>query len=207
MTDTDTPGPGKREQTKAQNRRAILDAARGVFGELGYGSATVRDIIRRAGLGAGTFYNYYRSKGEVFAALADEGNRRFDPILKALRQEGHDFETFAPLAIHAYFEFLAQEHQNWRARHPPGDPMLHVQGETPEMVAVFAEVRAALEQAIAGRDGGTADLDYMATACIAIAREVGDRMLHRDPVDTKAAADFAVAMILRGLFGVPGAAL
>src|ERR1700756_3535317 len=49
---------GKREQTKQQNRRAILDAARAVFSELGYETATVRDIIRRTGLAAGTFYNY-----------------------------------------------------------------------------------------------------------------------------------------------------
>ena len=78
---------GKREQTKVQNRQAILDAAREVFGELGYETATVRDIIRRTGLAAGTFYNYYRSKEEVFAALADDGARRFGPILKAIRAQ------------------------------------------------------------------------------------------------------------------------
>ena len=54
--------PGKRERTKVANRQAILDAAREVFGELGYDAATVRDIIRRTGLASGTFYNYYKSK-------------------------------------------------------------------------------------------------------------------------------------------------
>ena len=135
---------GKREQTKVQNRQAILDAAREVFGELGYETATVRDIIRRAGLAAGTFYNYYRSKEEVFAALADDGARRFAPILKGLRGHGHSFETFVELAIAAYFGFLADEHNNWAARRPAGEPHLHVQGETPEMAAVFAEVHTAL---------------------------------------------------------------
>src|ERR1700751_3148228 len=85
---------GKREQTKVANRQAILDAAREVFGELGYETATVRDIIRRTGLAAGTFYNYYRPKGEGFAALAAAGARRFGPILKGLRGQGHSFETF-----------------------------------------------------------------------------------------------------------------
>ncbi|MBV9419256.1 MAG: helix-turn-helix transcriptional regulator, partial [Alphaproteobacteria bacterium] len=37
---------GKREQTKVQNREVILDAARKVFAELGFGATTVRDIIR-----------------------------------------------------------------------------------------------------------------------------------------------------------------
>ncbi len=196
---------GKREQTKVHNRQAILDAAREVFGELGYETATVRDIIRRAGLAAGTFYNYYRSKEEVFAALADDGARRFAPILKGLRGHGHSFETFVERAIGAYFGFLADEHNNWAARRPPGEPHLHIHGETPEMAAVFAEVRDALADAIAEGQGPAANPDYMAAACIAIAREIGDRMLERRPVDTEGAAAFAVTMILSGLKGLPKA--
>jgi AcrR family transcriptional regulator len=197
--------PGKREQTKVANRQAILDAAREVFGELGYETSTVRDIIRRTGLAAGTFYNYYRSKEEVFAALADDGARRFAPILKGLRGRGHSFETFVRLAIEAYFGFIADEHRNWVARRPAGEPHLHVQGETPEMAAVFAEIRDALAEDIAERRGPFADPDYMAAACIAIAREVGDKMLERRPIDTRGAADFAVTMILGGLKGLPKA--
>lgn len=196
---------GKREQTKVQNRQAILDAAREVFGELGYDTATVRDIIRRTGLAAGTFYNYYRSKEEVFAALADEGARRFAPILKALRAQSTDFEEFVRRAIEAYFEFLADEHRNWAARRPPDEPHLHIQGETPEMTAVFNEVREAMENAITDGRGPVADPVYMAAACIAVAREVGDKMLERRPIDTKGAAEFATAMILGGLKGLPKA--
>ena len=196
---------GKREQTKVANRQAILDAAREVFGELGYDTATVRDIIRRTGLAAGTFYNYYRSKEEVFAALADDGARRFNPILKALRAEGLGFEEFAEKAIVAYFDFIADEHTNWAARRPPGEAHLHVQGETPEMAAVFNEVREAILGAIEHGTGPVSDPDYMAAACIAIAREVGDKMLERRPIDTKGAAAFAITMILSGLKGLPKA--
>jgi AcrR family transcriptional regulator len=195
---------GKREQTKVQNRQAILDAAREVFGELGYDAATVRDIIRRTGLAAGTFYNYYRSKEEVFAALADDGARRFAPILKALRGKGGPLEEFVREAIRAYFEFMADEHSSWAARRPAGEIQPHVQGETPEMAAVFAEVKDALENAIAEGRGPASDSEYMAAACIGIAREVGDRMVTRRPIDTAAAADFAAAMILDGLKGLPG---
>lgn len=196
---------GKREQTKVQNRLAILDAAREVFGELGYEAATVRDIIRRTGLAAGTFYNYYRSKEEVFAALADDGARRFAPILKALRGEGVPLDTFVRDAIVAYFEFMADEHATWAARRPAGEQQPHVQGETPEMAAVFTEVKDAIESAIAEGRGPLSDTEYMACACIAVAREVCDKMLARRPIDTAAAADFAVEMILGGLKGLPGA--
>src|SRR6185436_7360125 len=194
---------GKREQTKVQNRQAILDAAREVFGELGYETATVRDIIRRTGLAAGTFYNYYRSKEEVFAALADDGARRFAPILKSLRGKGTSFEEFVREAIYAYFEFMADEHESWVARRPAGEPHVHVQGETPEMAAVFAEVKDAIEDAIAEGKGPASDTEYMTAACIGVAREVCDRMLTRRPIEVGPAADFAVSMILTGLKGLP----
>jgi hypothetical protein len=73
------------------------------------------------------------------------------------------------------------------------------------MAAVFAEVREAIQDAIAEGRGPMADPDYMAAACIAVAREIGDKMLERRPIDTKGAAEFAVTMILSGLKGLPKA--
>ena len=48
---------GRREQNKAENRTALIKAARAVFAEMGYGAASVRDIVRRTDLASGTFYN------------------------------------------------------------------------------------------------------------------------------------------------------
>src|SRR5271169_488984 len=134
--------PGKREQTKLANRQTILDAARAVFGELGYEAATVRDIIRRTGLSVGAFYNYYRSKEEVFEALADDGARRFRPILHAEYVRATDFESYLRGAIRAYFDFIASEQEHWRSRRPGPEPAPFFRN-TPEMLAVFEEVRAA----------------------------------------------------------------
>jgi AcrR family transcriptional regulator len=58
--------PGRREENKAANRATILAAALDVF-SIGYGTATVRDIIGRTGLASGTFYNYFPDKESVFA--------------------------------------------------------------------------------------------------------------------------------------------
>jgi AcrR family transcriptional regulator len=81
---------GRREQTKAQNRQLILDAARNVFAELGYGAATVRDIIRATPLASGTFYNYFKSKEEVFQAIQDESALRIRPRLHEQREIERD---------------------------------------------------------------------------------------------------------------------
>ena len=194
--------PGKRERTKVANRQAILDAARAVFGELGYEAATVRDIIRRTGLASGTFYNYYKSKEEVFDALADDGARRFRPILRAESDRAVDFESFLRGAIRAYFDFLAAEHESWRINRPAGEVFPHARA-TPEIVAVFDEVREGFAKILAHDHAPAVDLDYLTAACIAVAREIGDKMLERRPVDTAGAADFAVKMILGGLPALP----
>lgn len=194
---------GKRELTKVANRQAIMDAAREVFGELGYETATVRDIIRRTGLAAGTFYNYYRSKDEVYLALSAEGARQFAPLLKAQRAQSADWSEFVRAAIGAYFLFLGDAHKSWLARRPPEEVAPHIHGETPEMAAVFNEVREAIVEEIAVGRAPAADPDYVAAACIAIARDVGERMLTRRPIDIQGATDFAVAMIHGGLQGLP----
>ncbi|HEX3917260.1 MAG TPA: TetR/AcrR family transcriptional regulator [Caulobacteraceae bacterium] len=197
--------PGKREQTKLANRQAILDAARDVFGELGYETATVRDIIRRTGLSVGAFYNYYRSKEEVFAALSDDGARRFRPILHAEFLKAVDFESYLRGAIKAYFEFIAAEDAAWGKQERLAAEPSPYSRNTPEILAVHEEVRSSLADVMERGLAPRVDLDYLATACIAIAREVGEEMLRRDPPDVASAADFCVALILGGLAALPRA--
>ena len=54
-------------------RTAILDAAREVFAEQGYGKATLDEIAERAEFGKGTLYNYFDDgkEGILFAILDD----------------------------------------------------------------------------------------------------------------------------------------
>lgn len=194
--------PGKREQTKLANRAAILDAAREVFGEMGFEAATARDIIRRTGLSVGAFYNYFRSKEEVYDALADDGARRFRPILHELAAEAVDFETYLRAAVRAYFDFVASEHAAWIG---PGDSHEippQTRG-TPEILAVFEEVRAVFADVMERGLAPKVDLDFLAAGCIAVAREIGDRMIMRRPVAVEPAVEFVVQFILGGVEALP----
>ncbi|MEO8925751.1 MAG: TetR/AcrR family transcriptional regulator [Caulobacteraceae bacterium] len=194
--------PGKREQTKAANRLAILDAAREVFGELGFEAATVRDIIRRTSLSVGAFYNYYRSKEEVFDALADDGARRFRPILHALSAKASDFESYLRAAVRAYFDFLASEQESWVVRASATQPLPHARN-TPEILAVFEEVRTVFADVMDRGLAPKVDLDYLAASCIAVAREIGDKMMEREAADVEAATEFVVRLILGGVTALP----
>ncbi|WP_395644893.1 TetR/AcrR family transcriptional regulator [Terricaulis sp.] len=188
---------GKRERAKAANRHAILVAARRVFAELGYEAATVRDIIRGTELASGTFYNYFRSKEEVFEALADDGAARFKPILREARERATNFEDYLHGAFEAYFRFIVED--NSIEGRPLEERRPHVRTDTPEMIAVYEEVRVGLEAAIARGLAPKVDAEYLAYACIGIAQEVGGAMQRRSPPDIDGAAAFATALILGGL--------
>ena len=192
---------GKRERAKAANRQAILAAARRVFAALGYEVATVRDIIRGTDLASGTFYNYFRSKEEVFEALADDGARRFKPILRAIRENANSFEDYLHTSLVAYFDFLVEEYRI--EGRPVDERRPHVRADTPEMIAVYDEVRNGLEAAITRGLAPKVDADYLACACIGIAQEIGAAMLRRSPHDVEEAAAFAARLILKGLNGAP----
>lgn len=195
--------PGRRERNKAANRQIILDAAREVFGELGYEAATVRDIVRRTGLSVGAFYNYFRSREEVFEALSDDGARRFQPLLRAAYERSESFEQYLQSAIAAYYQFLVFEQDAWQTKRPAGEPGPHVRVETPEMLAVFDEVERSFRDVIERGLAPRVDAEYLAAAAIAVAREVGAKMLERRPVVIEPAVTFAVQLILGGLAVLP----
>ena len=56
----------------AETQRALLDAAREVFIEQGFTSASVTDIVERAGSSVGSLYHHFGGKSEMFLALWHE---------------------------------------------------------------------------------------------------------------------------------------
>jgi AcrR family transcriptional regulator len=53
-------------------RRAILAAASDVFLRLGYGGATIDEVIRRVGGSKRTIYRHFQCKEDLFAAVVDD---------------------------------------------------------------------------------------------------------------------------------------
>ena len=55
-----------------QTQRALLDAARAVFAEQGFSSASIADVVERAGSSVGSLYHHFGGKSELFLALWQE---------------------------------------------------------------------------------------------------------------------------------------
>lgn len=193
---------GKRARMKAANRQAILDAARLVFARMGYNATNVRDIIRETQLAAGTFYNYFKSKEEVFEALASSSAERFRPHLKTVREESGSFEDFIRGAYRAYFQFVKDENADPVPTGVPNVALFGVRADTPEMQAVFEEIRTYIEAMLVDVPALDIDTEYLTAAAIGIARDLGDHMLQRNPVDVDGTTEFAANLFLTGIMGV-----
>jgi AcrR family transcriptional regulator len=199
ITSTQTkPQLGKRDETKLANRAAILEAGRDVFAELGYEGTTVRDIIRRTDLASGTFYNYFKSKDEVFHALHDDGVARFKPMLAAAREAAKgDFERFMVTAFGAYFQFLLRDNIIERAVAERPD-WTRVRFDTPETLAMFDELKADISAFAEDTKLYAIDTEMLTAAVFGIAQEIGDRLLRGKLNDIDAAARFASHFVLGG---------
>ena len=68
-----TPRPlNRRQQAKARTRIKVMQAARELFGELGYDGATIRDIAKRAGMSTGAVFANVTDKTDLFEAIYTE---------------------------------------------------------------------------------------------------------------------------------------
>lgn len=61
-----------RTQRGVRTRAALISAAREVFERDGYLDARIADIAKAAGMASGSFYTYFDSKEEIFAALVEQ---------------------------------------------------------------------------------------------------------------------------------------
>jgi len=188
----------KREANKASNRIAILRAARSVFAEMGHGAASVRDIIRRTELAAGTFYNYFRDKDQIFRAVVEELTGQLRVRHASGRRQTTTALAFVEATFRDYFTFIAADPELVAlARRSAG--AIRTLLDQPEIAPLFQDLLADVQDAIARSVLPPIDAHYFATAVAGVAFEISIAMVKRDPVDPEAATQFASQFVLGGL--------
>ncbi len=99
------PGPTQ----PIQPAQRLLTAAEELFGERSYHKTTVADICARAGMATGSFYSYYGSKAEIFAAVVRGINTDLRWSMKeALEHTGDGQRARERAAFRAYFDMLSR---------------------------------------------------------------------------------------------------
>ncbi len=110
---TGTVGPPDRNtRRKARTRSALLSASRHLFAEHGFESTTIAEIAEQADTAIGSFYNYFRTKEDLLAALLEETLAEQLERMEARRSGITDVAEAISVA-HRHFVRLAYEQPEW----------------------------------------------------------------------------------------------
>ena len=87
----------------------LLTAAEELFGERSYHRTTVADICARAGMATGSFYSYFGSKAEIFAAVVRAINTDLRRSMKAALDHADGGQRAKERAsFRVYFDMLSR---------------------------------------------------------------------------------------------------
>ena len=108
-----------RSERKQRTREALLDAALQLLDDRAFGSLSLREVTREAGIVPAGFYRHFQDMDELGFALIDESFRRLRQMLRSAREDRRDYEgviraSVAILVHHVHenrlhFRFIARE--------------------------------------------------------------------------------------------------
>lgn len=194
---------GKRERTKQLNRQTILKAAREVFLETGYEGCNVRDIIRRTGLAAGTFYNYYPDKLSVFKALLDDFIIGLNEKIHAVREQALSLEGFVSESYLIFYQGIAADPVSYELSRR-NEAVIGNIYESGMMETVQSILKQDIEEAINRKALPPVDAGYLTAAFIGVAMTVGRHMTDSEPMDPEQAAQFSAKLFIGGIKELAG---
>lgn len=105
------------EKKRQYTRDMIIEAAEDLFSRLGYHNTQVMDIVKAVGMSAGTFYNYFKDKRDLFEQITRRNFEDFRDRIRRLREPVNIWDRidrFAKLddTFSAYFDYIdSHRHQ------------------------------------------------------------------------------------------------
>ncbi|MGD8860395.1 MAG: TetR/AcrR family transcriptional regulator [Myxococcales bacterium] len=102
----------RREREREERRVHILDAAERIFFDMGPVQATMEDVAREAELSKGTLYLYFKSKDELYLAIAERGLQHLVARLDALSAEPPERSGFELL------KRFSRDNREFGRKHP-----------------------------------------------------------------------------------------
>ena len=94
----------RKKREKEEMRRTILDAAKEIFLEKGFRSASIRNIAEKIEYSPGTIYLYFDDKDAIFHALHEDGFQRMLAMMQPLQHVADPMERLVAMG-RVYMEF------------------------------------------------------------------------------------------------------
>ena len=189
-----------------RTREAILEAAAHCFEEQGFDDTTIALIARRAGIGVGTLYGYFRDKNEIFLELLEATMQEIQELvafrLDPSHWDGDDPRDIARTLIDAIFHSQTVrpglQRIMWERYFKDDDfrrPFEAIRERTREAIVRFADALAAR--------GLIRDLDTQSASYVilnAVQWNATQAFLFASPDELDARAEETANLIVRYVF-------
>lgn len=107
-------------KSEPQTRTRILQAAQAEFIEKGFRAASLRSIVKAAGVTTGAFYGYFESKAQLFDALVGE---QYETIMARYREAQEAFRRLAPEQQHENVGEISGDCMDWMLEYMYANPV------------------------------------------------------------------------------------
>jgi len=162
----------RKEKEKEQRRNAIIDAAQALFFAKSYDEITIEAIAEKAQLAKGTVYLYFKSKEEVYSAVALRGARILNRLMKQKISGKRNGLEKAFATGEAYFQFFKHYPQYFKVFSEAADLDLCNEYKTSQDLfdVSFENLEIVLDSVVEGEKDGSIkpDLDPRLTAIFLI---------------------------------------
>lgn len=193
----------RRRLPREQRRRKLLEAARALIMERGYGELTMERVARRAGVSKALVYDHFAHRRDLYlAVLAGERARLVERLAPAIAYG--DRETRVRSGVQAFLELIEEYGDGYVELFR--NPVAH----DPELAEALTELRNGVAEMVAGFIAGDVGLPVEAVRLPAHAvvgtMDGAAAWLARTPRDQRPSPRAAVALLARliwqGLEGV-----
>jgi AcrR family transcriptional regulator len=140
----------RRERSRADLRRAILQHAADLFLEKGYDGFSLRAVAERVGYTPTTIYLYFASKDDLLLAVVREGFERFYAALTEAAASTSDPRARLAALGAAYIRFGREHRQFYQLMFMQRTDLLVQRAASPDESSVdsFGVLQAAVQEAI-----------------------------------------------------------
>lgn len=196
-----------REERKETTRRAIIAAALKLLDDRGFGSLSLREVTREAGIVPAAFYRHFESMEALGLVLIDESFRTLRDMLRGARAGKLDPNRVIESSVEIVVASIAEQREHWRfiaRERSSGVTVLRYAIRT-ELRLITSELATDLARFDGLNTWTTEDLNVLATlfvnSMIGIAEAIEDAQGAEALADIRRTAIKQLRMIAVGVAG------
>jgi len=104
--------PERSDGLKTYNR--LLKTTKSLFAKKGYHATSVNEIIQKSKIATGTFYQYFRSKRELYDFLVEDYRKRIFSTIKNNTKNLTNREDIEYFGLRAFLEFVNKDRLSYK---------------------------------------------------------------------------------------------